>query len=173
MALGDCTQIPYRLTDAEVQQVLAANSGLVTLKSYLDYNVPPWGVVVSGGCGQILIFKNTSGKVLGTDITNYTWTNPSTGETSNVGATISGAGYAPDAYVSPTGTFFSSLPQNVMDTINGGRQAIEAAVSSIISPITNLFQPGSALDFSQAGNWVLPLALVAVGGLLLVRLTSD
>lgn len=173
MALGDCTQIPYRLTDSEVQQVLAANAGLVTLKNYIDHSVPPWGVVVAGGCGQILIFKNTSGKVLGTDITNYTWTNPSTGEISNVGATISGAGYAPDAYVSPTGTFFSSLPQSVMDTINGGIQSIQSGVSSLTAPITNLFQPGGALDFSQAGNWVLPLALVAVGGLLLVRLAND
>lgn len=169
MALGDCTQIPYRLTADEVSQISAAQSGNVAFVQFVNSGyppTPPWGVVVSGGCGQILVTKMTNGQLAMVDITNYTWNG------NNVGHTISSASYAPDAYQSPTGVFLSSLPQNVMDTINGGISGIENAVGSIVSTITSPFAPGGPLDFSQAGSWVT-IALIGLGIVLAIRLSEN
>src|SRR5262249_1730561 len=127
MALGDCTKIPYALTPAEIEQIAQANSQNTDFKNFVVYSTPPWGVVVSGGCGKILVIKDASGSLRMTDITDYHWNGQ------NVAETISGASYAPDAYQDPSGVFWSSLPSNVMDTINGGLQSIEHAVGPIFN----------------------------------------
>ena len=175
MALGDCTNLPYRLTPAEVSQISAAQSGNVDFVQFLNGSTPPWGVVVPGGCGQILVTKDTSGNLLMADITGLTWNG------SNVAATLSGAQYAPGS----TGTYpyestiLYNLPAATQDVLTNwyesfwsGMGAVAswpgAALSSIGTNLSSLYStltaPFNAIDpTGTLGNVV-----VIGGGILLV-----
>jgi hypothetical protein len=176
MALGDCTQIPYRLTPDEVNTIASQNSQNTTFQNFVVYSVPQWGVVVNGGCGQILVTKDTSGNLLMADITNYTWNGQ------NVGATISSASgqYGPTSTgATPASqSVAGNLPQATLDVISGGTDAIwnelgvvaawpGQALSSIGGFLGNIWT-GLTSPFLQIDPSGTLGAIVVIGGAALV-----